>query len=140
MAWDSDADAVLTRLVNEGAPFALIAQRLGRTRNACIGRSQRLGVSAASRGCDRVRVLPPTPCSTAVGVGAPHNALVAQDESRGKSLLDLSLRQCRFPIDQREEDGCILFCAAPTAPGKSFCAAHHRIAYVPTVRKVKRND
>lgn len=40
--WDGKADAKLLKLRNEGLSFAQIAERMGISRNAAIGRAQRL--------------------------------------------------------------------------------------------------
>lgn len=43
--WTEDHDAQLRTLHEEGLSFALIGDRLGRTRPSCIGRAHRLGIS-----------------------------------------------------------------------------------------------
>jgi hypothetical protein len=56
-------------------------------------------------------------------------------------LVELRPHQCRFPVEERsagEVIGRFLFCAAPVAEGRGYCATHNRVVYVAVpARKAK---
>lgn len=43
-SWPAEKTAKLKRLHGEGLTFSQIAKRMGKTRNACIGKANRLGL------------------------------------------------------------------------------------------------
>jgi hypothetical protein len=56
--WSPEMDAALIAAVNAGKPYSEIARTLGTTRNACIGRGNRLGLGNPERarpGCGQPR-------------------------------------------------------------------------------------
>jgi len=53
----------------------------------------------------------------------------------GVRLVDIEHGQCRFPIGD-PKDASFRFCGADT--GRTYCAVHHRIVYVPTARQIAR--
>ncbi len=52
----------------------------------------------------------------------------------GVAFLDLRPGVCRFPLGAHD-DPPVLFCDAPAMTGSSYCACHHRIAYVPATKR-----
>jgi GcrA cell cycle regulator len=122
--------------VNAGPSCGQIAREIGVSRNAVIGKINRLGLS---RG--RTTVAPRT------RVGAPlrrpqvltqRQALralyaseaVAEEVASAEpcSLLDLAPGQCRWPITSVGTADQV-FCANTAAAGTSYCAGHARMAY-----------
>jgi hypothetical protein len=49
----------------------------------------------------------------------------------GLPLVRLDARACRFPVGVSEADGRHLFCGERCPPSRSFCSAHHALAYEP---------
>jgi hypothetical protein len=61
---------------------------------------------------------PFTPCTTDV-------------VSRRVSILELRAMECRWPDEDRNEDGVITFCGNRTADGSSYCPCHAALAVGP---------
>ena len=53
-------------------------------------------------------------------------------------LLDIPRHGCRWPTGESEDEwseGETLFCGSPSVTGRSYCAGHFRLAYVPRATK-----
>lgn len=139
VAWSPEIDAELTRLRKEGFAYSVIAQRLDVTRNAAIGRAQRLGLVAPPRSATDFRP------KRGRGLNITQKVNRARDRSkvsavkpapipelpltayfRGVTLLDLEPSQCRYP----QGDGAnILFCGQTTDGESSWCDQCKRIVF-----------
>lgn len=153
-AWTDDAVARLREHHAKGWTASGSAEELNRefggglSRNAVIGKRLRLGLeseiskSEASRrgaavaNAKRVRkppksrverkapAMPPTPL-------IPEAATVMPNEqapgARMLGLLSLKAGQCRYPHDEKGDDGFAIFCAADAAPESSYCPCHRRL-------------
>ena len=108
MAWTDENVGVLKALWSEGRSAREIGDKLGMTRNAVIGKANRLGLThkAASRSAARGRAT----------------------ERRLSSPLDLTERMCRWPIGHPGEAD-FHFCGGARAPGRPYCEAHCNLAY-----------
>lgn len=110
--WRKNTDAAIA-LFNDGLSFARIAARLGTTKNAVIGRFDRLGMIGL-----RKPAPPPRPPSHKITF-PPHGC-------------------CVFPFgDPRNPD--FHFCGERAEPGGPYCYGHHRVAYRPT-REMELSD
>lgn len=139
--WTDDAVETLTRLWRAGdLSAAMIARRLGVTRNAVLGKIHRLGLSAtrATRSTPRapprapparprrprrVSLPPPTP--------APQPAALMALAQSGPGLVarleDLPRGACHWPLgDPQAAD--FLFCGRRAEVGP-YCPAHAGLAY-----------
>lgn len=137
--WTDDAIETLKRLWGDpDFSAALIAQRLGVTRNAVLGKIHRLGLSKPRTSRPRVaRVRAPRPrrlvrASVTPPVRAPV-ALppVAPTEAVGSAQLcrleDLPRRGCHWPLgDPQAADFGFCGRRAETGP---YCPAHAAVAY-----------
>ena len=114
---------------------AQIANEIGVSRNAVIGKLNRLGLSrgrnpaaprARSSGGSIRRPQVLTQRSLLKAVFA--SALPADDvvSSEPCSLLNLAPRKCRWPISDAAD---FTFCGNTTIDGMSYCAGHARMAY-----------
>ncbi|MFD1792102.1 GcrA family cell cycle regulator [Ochrobactrum teleogrylli] len=71
-------------------------------------------------------------------VAAPEPVFVCEElpaidppiEPLGLPLTDISLRQCRFAVNNAAKGEQHLFCAHPVKSGSSFCEHHHRRVFV----------
>src|SRR5258708_22012886 len=127
-----------------GLPCSRTAGETGVSRNAVIGKMNRLGLSRPRdvparepqprRAAWRPRVLtqlqilmelPPEPLAPA--------APIAIDNGRGCSLLELSPGQCRWPINEPGAAN-FCFCGSKQVEGLPYCGGHARIAYKSTAR------
>ncbi len=152
-AWTDARVEQLRTLHAEGLAFSLIGDQLGISRNACIGKAARLGLSArphfvntpvrrlspeeqASRAeRHRIRKLANARARLAKasrGVSLPPQPLPPPPpvplECRPCTLLELTRDTCRFPIGDPGADG-FHFCGAQPRDGLPYCAQHHAIAY-----------
>ena len=131
-SWSLGEIEKLRALILRGLPFSKIADILGRTRNACIGRSHRIDDLPK---VEKVKKPPPPPKEKKVkplkkkrerGNIIMFPAPKAQKQKR-LTILDLSAGQCRYPIDE-SRDGIHYFCGQDAVG--SYCEKHHKIAYV----------
>ncbi len=106
MAWTDEAVETLRTMWAAGASAREIGERVGTTRNAVIGKANRLGLS------HRAKAAKPKP------EAKPHPM----------SPLDLNERMCRWPIGH-PGDNDFRFCGAQRIPGRPYCADHCAVAY-----------
>lgn len=123
----SDAELkTLRELVDLKYPYSEIAERIGRTRKACIGKANRMGWKV------RVESQCAVATSKPVKIRKP-TAPVSIKETpilyNGDPipLIDIRDGQCRWP----HKSDKFLCCGAKTNHGKSFCPEHQNIAFVP---------
>jgi GcrA cell cycle regulator len=144
--WTSERVEQLKGCINAGLSCSQIAAEIGVTRNAVIGKLNRLGLSRPKdvlgkkpqpkrdawrpRNVTRILTqhrilmkLPPEPAAEETFVPSGH----------GCSLLELSPGKCRWPIsEQRAEE--FLFCGNNQVEGLSYCVGHARMAYKSVAR------
>jgi GcrA cell cycle regulator len=143
--WSAERVEQLKGCVDAGLTCSKIAAEIGVSRNAVIGKMNRLGLSrprsvragapAAKRAADRngggnvtrlfsqhriLMQLPPAP--------REQSAVVSIHDGRGCSLFDLSPGNCRWPISEPgAPDFC--FCGNQQVEGLPYCVGHARMAY-----------
>jgi GcrA cell cycle regulator len=134
--WTDQRTQRLTDLWRAGKSAREVADALGVTRNAVIGKLHRLGLSGdpahASAGPSKPRR---ERRPRAVVVRSPatrRQAFVCQAEALpglARHLEDLSRRACRWPIgDPKSAD--FAFCGRP-AEAQPYCAVHQAVAVAP---------
>jgi len=135
--WTDERVAQLKSGVSAGLSCAQIANEIGVSRNAVIGKINRLGLSrgrnpaaprARSSGGSirRPQVLTQRLLLKAVFASAPTADDVVSSEPC--SLLNLAPRKCRWPIGGGAT-AAFTFCGNTTIDGVSYCAGHARMAY-----------
>jgi GcrA cell cycle regulator len=131
--WTTDDIATLRALRAVGLSGSAIAERMGRTRSAVIGKMSRLGIPVPATRIQLPRKprepkmqlpqfiktifgprLPPVPPQP-----LPPNPV---------TLFELEAGMCRYPVN---DVGPFLFCGAPQIKDCSYCGEHKRLAYVP---------
>jgi GcrA cell cycle regulator len=154
--WSSERIELLKRCFHAGLSCSQIAREIGVTRNAVIGKMNRLGLSrprdVIGRQLERRRAARPAHPKTPrtwrakrprLNIFAHHEMLIAafsgpqphaEDipiyNGRGCTLLELSQGKCRWPISNPgAEDFC--FCGNEPVKGLPYCLGHARIAYRP---------
>jgi GcrA cell cycle regulator len=137
MTWTAERVALLRSYANAGLSCAQIAAEIGVTRNAVIGKLNRLGLSRGRSG--------PGPRAPTVRRHQARTPMLAQRlalkamfasepiadnvvSAEPCSLLNLAPRKCRWPISVAETSG-LNFCNNIAAEGWSYCAGHARMAY-----------
>ena len=101
MIWTDEAIQTLKLMLPDHSA-SYIGKALGCTKNAVIGKANRLGLKK----CLPVQVV---------------------KKDGPKTLLELGNRDCRWPVEGKDKD--TLFCAKPVKDGKPFCEAHCERAY-----------
>ena len=133
MFWTDERVQELTRMTREGKVFREIAEILGCTRNAVIGKVHRLGLhvqvpvskKAAARrraplNVAKIKAKAPEPPRFKYKPRGPSVSveMPTPRKHKGLGLLDLEPHHCRFPTGQGAD---ITFCGQPKLHGYSFC-------------------
>lgn len=128
--WSAQEQQAAILMWREGKSGSAIGRTLGRTRSAVFGKLWRLelrGVRATAR---------PTAKRGSVHAGKVLAARLRREKPPqrppdgpgfvGKTWNELGRLDCRWI---EGEPGAALFCAAPAAPGSSYCGHHHARCY-----------
>jgi GcrA cell cycle regulator len=142
--WTTERVALLKSRIDAGLSCAQIAREIGVSRNAVIGKANRLGLSRLKGlGAPRPERTD-APKTQRPRLFSQHRILralraeplPATEEVAGMqrcSLLELHQGKCRWPIsDPGAAD--FGFCGNSAVAGLSYCAAHARMAYQPGSR------
>jgi GcrA cell cycle regulator len=148
--WTAERVELLKSLFERGRTCREIANEIGLSRNAVIGKISRLKLSRPNGRSVR---RPQREAGPRVGqrVGPPRGARALQlllalraapppevdttiPDGPCRSLLELGNEQCRWPVgDVQGADS--RFCANPVVDGLPYCAGHARLAYRPSSRR-----
>ena len=121
VVWSDEATSQLRALVAQGLTSRDIAKALGGiTRNAVIGKMNRLGLSPVTGKMNRLGLSPVTPL--------PAPAKEEPLEGNQTYLMGLKNFMCRFPVSGSGDR--TLFCGDPTEKG-SCCPDHRKRVFVP---------
>jgi GcrA cell cycle regulator len=145
--WTTERVALLKNRIDAGLSCAQIAREIGVSRNAVIGKVNRLGLSrfkGATAGRLERTGAPKMPRPRIVTQQRTLRALRAEpqlafveapcDSANRCSLFELQQWHCRWPIsDPGAED--FGFCGNKPVEGLPYCAAHSRMAYRPGARE-----
>ena len=154
--WNSERIELLKRCFHAGLSCSQIAREIGVTRNAVIGKMNRLGLSrpkdVIGRELERRRAARPARPKAPrtwrskhprLSIFAQQKMLIAafpgpqphaEDipiyNGRGCTLLELSEGKCRWPISNPGAAG-FCFCGNEPVKGLPYCLGHAHIAYRP---------
>ena len=121
MSWTDEKVAVLRQLWGSGKSASEIAEVIGGfSRNAVIGKAHRLGLSGK-----------PAKAGT-------RPQPVAEPQSNGATIFNLTDRMCKWPIGDPKEAG-FHFCGRPAMTGLPYCGEHAAVAYQPASSR-RRDD
>jgi GcrA cell cycle regulator len=127
--WTEERIQELTSLWGSGVSVVDIAAQLQCSRNAIIGKADRLGLPQHA---NYKRLQEQAPERSKIGNRKPRSKphdehckprSKPHDQHRAITLMDLTAGMCHFPIDH----DC--YCGAQT-DGGSYCDKHHRITYI----------
>lgn len=107
----------------------LLTDRPGITRNAVIGRLHRMGVpprANPNKKSNQPRPRKPRPPRAKPITHTPPHTL---SPIGAKRIMDIGPGECRYIREPLE--GPWAFCSRACAEGRSFCADHHALVYVP---------
>jgi len=139
--WTTERIALLKNRIDAGLSCEQIAREIGVTRNAVIGKANRLGLSRFKRATagqpertGTAKIARPRIVTQHRNLQAlrakPQLAFAAApgDSANRCSLFELQQWHCRWPIsDPGAED--FGFCGNKQVDGLPYCAAHSRMAY-----------
>lgn len=142
--WTTERIALLKNGIDAGLSCGQIAREIGVSRNAVIGKANRLGLSR-SKGAPAGRL---NQASTRRNARSQHWILRASrtesqlaceeapsDSANRCTLSDLQQWHCRWPLgDPVSED--FGFCGDKSVDGLPYCPAHARMAYRTGTREV----
>lgn len=145
--WTDARIEALRTLVGSGLTCSQIAGELGVSRNAVIGKMNRLGLARGRTPAARRMERPGAPRPRSASVFAQRQILraVYAEEAPAPehvsvvsaarcSLLELARDTCRWPIsDPAAAD--FAFCGNAAVAGLPYCAGHVRLAYRPPARR-----
>lgn len=150
--WREAERALLLACLDEGlsagtASDRLMAAGFRRSRLACVNRAQLEGRPFRARplALDRPALaFRPVPLRRAAqdetpAPRPPRAICTATNDpppEGGVSLLDLEFHHCRWPMGDPHAES-FRFCGGHALEGKSYCAAHARLAYVPVQARVR---
>ena len=130
----------------EGHTATEIAKRISKSRNAVIGKLNRLGVkkpnAAATKDTNQTRYgnKPTGNNGSKQGKGQTDNE--TQDvklEDQKLTLLFLNEKTCRWPIGDPSTKN-FWFCGKPSQLNKRYCAQHSELAFQPNPVKKERSE
>ena len=127
--WPYEQIERLKALWNDGRLSASqMAQRLGISRGAVLGKAHRLGLCAKKPVKDtarakaaplrRMKIPPPPP--------PRQDEPLTEPPFVGVALMELPRNGCRYP----QGNGPFKFCGQPVQEGSSYCEFHRRLCYV----------
>lgn len=155
MEWTDDRVNTLRKLCAEGLAFSRIAERLGTTRSAVIGKASRMRIGKSPSLPSRQKpvtkfgkqILTPPHVRKLRDFEAKMKAAAPKQEPKQKvvdgapaplmiPLLDLTETSCRWPVSSEPPHK---FCGHEKVSGSSYCSFHSALAYsgCPPVSRAK---
>jgi len=133
--WNADALATLKDLLAAGRTSREIAERLGVTRNAVIGKSRRIGLNWAAR---KAKPSKPPLRRPRKRKPLPFMARRAKPKPSGPvHFRNLEDHHCRWIPGEPSSQ---LYCGAERVQGSSYCGTHTRAAYASPPSKQRQSD
>jgi len=147
MTWTTERVEQLKMHFDAGLSCGQIARQIGVSRNAVIGKLNRLGLARAKPAIVRPAERRSAPRLPRPQLVTQHQILVtlraeprvAVDEpaipaGQHCSLFELNEGKCRWPISEPGSAG-FCFCGNEPVKGLPYCAGHARMAYHPAARQ-----
>jgi GcrA cell cycle regulator len=145
LTWTSERVALLKSRIAAGLTCAQVAREIGVSRNAVIGKVNRLGLSRlkSATAAPSARAVPQTIAHRMANRERIAPALrrkqqpapieIPVESAHRRSLLELQRGHCRWPISEpgAHDFG---FCGNKQLDGLPYCAGHARMAYRPPGR------
>lgn len=139
MKWTNEVDVLLLKMWAEGKSSSEIAEVLGVTRNAVIGRATRLrrrGEIVNRRQITVARKIHKTKEHVMEAEPTPSPEPTSQVESEAasglaQSLLNLRYGQCKWPLETT-------FCEEEREQGRPYCARHRKMSFRPAYEGAKK--
>lgn len=133
ISWTQEELTTLQSMRHSGKSAGVIADVLGKTRNAVAGKLHRLGLCKPRRKAENRAVMNGHK-SVSVRFGAfalasprGNGDINKNDPAKplGVTLIDLQPNDCRWPYGEEH----FLFCGHGKAPGSAYCFTHSQMAW-----------
>lgn len=143
--WTTAAVAMLRAMHADGAAFSAMGDKLGITRNACIGKARRIGLPTHGNAPINRPRKPRKPRHITmtsrhyVTTSSRENVtdLPPEPVANPATLLQLTDETCRWPIgDPHSAD--FAFCGAMPAIGHPYCGRHCDMAYTRPMTRAEK--
>jgi len=119
IVWTKERISELRRLWAEGLTTGEIGKKLSVSKNAVVGKAHRLRLTSR-----------PSPIKK--------SRLEKKEETRIRSVVELSALTCRWPIGD-PRDVTFHFCGKRVLTGKPYCSEHAAVAYVNSSKNRKED-
>lgn len=147
MLWTLETEGALREMWATGAASREIANKLGTTRNAVIGKARRMGLSSRGKTFVSQQPAAPTRAERKKLLSLSDNPerkplhwspMVTRLEKPSNApvgILDVAFHHCRAVVGADETSRRLaLFCGAQIVEGKSYCPYHQSIYYQKVLR------
>ncbi len=144
MAWTDERVGKLRKLYSLGWSASKIAVALGCvSRNAIIGKANRLGLPAAKKeSCRKPKVTrkvgDPKPVASVPRPVPEVPEIIPEPVAKRLSVFELTTQTCKWPIGD-PRGGEFYFCGCPTGLKRVYCSHHEQVAYKPAVVRKRRS-
>lgn len=128
VGWTDDRINTLARMWKEGASAGQIGRALGITRNAAMGKINRLHITRSDEGIEEARSAVRRIMLTRQRPRQSFPEIEDEMSTEAVPLEDLRNHHCRWPIGDPRADG-FGFCGKRTKAGASYCADHAKVAF-----------
>ena len=128
--WPAERSELLKQLWNQNLSAWVIAEQLGITKNAVIGKAHRLGLPSHKPVQRKPRKQAAAPMWRPKPRTKRAKAMVAnggEHKFLGRRLEQLGPNDCRYPYGDRPP---FVFCAVPVEAGQSYCSVHCEACFV----------
>ncbi|MDR3208785.1 MAG: GcrA family cell cycle regulator [Rickettsiales bacterium] len=142
-SWPAGLVARMKKLFDKGLPMAEIGKKLGFSKNAVVGKINRLGWNTLPKRAEAKKKSQKTAKKMpAVKKATPKDAAKSKKNiertiQHSAQLMSLRADQCRWPIGDPDSDN-FRFCGEKCFAGKPYCFEHCKIAYQFTTPPRKR--
>lgn len=120
--WTEEEVTTLKTLWNEKVPCRIIADALAKSRNAIIGKAQRLGLEARK---EATRISKPKPAARVILRPRAPPAEPQKQPVEGVSILEVRQGQCRAIIgSSNDSNGLAVMCGEQTYRETPWCEDH----------------
>lgn len=137
--WSEEHDKYMKALFDKGHTAAHVAQALGCSRNAVIGRCLRAGIKLKGGARKSKAFKEAVMAAVAEAYEPAATPLPPQPSgvplSKGIPLLELTSRTCRWAFGDKD----FTFCGHEITHGQ-FCTHHARLAYIPVISGASRKS
>jgi len=133
-AWNEAQTEELATLFHQGLSFSLISKEIGKSKNACVGKSKRIGLPHRGHviACERTPRDPIKHSPRPHIRETPKSVPTVDSRDWRCSIYDLKDRSCRYPLWSDEPCDEHLYCGRPTArlsEGRPYCATHAKMTF-----------